>query len=81
MVLFGAADHLVAENDPDLALARRSPDGLQSGLLRGVRVDARDVALQPTHEEEEPEDRERPHGQHDEKDRLVAGHIRQSVRA
>lgn len=81
MVLLRAADHLIAENDPYLALAGGPRHGLETGLLRSAGVDARDVALEAAHEKEQPEDGEGPHGQHDEEDRLITGHIRQFVRA
>ena len=81
MLLLGAADHLIAENDPDLALVRGSRHGLEPRLFRSVGVDASYVSLEAAHEEEQSEDGEGPHGENHEKDRLVAGHIRQSVRA
>ena len=81
MLLLRVADHLIAEHDPDLSIARGPLHRLEPRLLGRVRVDAGDVALETTHEEEQSEDRERPYGQDHEKDRLVASHIRQFVRA
>lgn len=81
MQLFGLSDHLIAEHDPDLAIAGRSQHGFEPGLLRSVRIDPGDVSLEPAHEEEQSKDGEGPDGQDHEKDRLVAGHIAQFVRA
>lgn len=81
MLLLRLADHLIAEHDPDFAIAGGAFDRLQPRLLRRVGVDPRYVALEAAHEEEQAEDGEGPHREHEEKDRLVAGHSRQFVRA
>lgn len=81
MPLLGLAHHLIAEHDPDLPIAGRPQYGLEAGLFGRLRMDASDVPLETTHQEEQSEDGERPHGQDHEKDRLVASHTRQFVRA
>jgi hypothetical protein len=81
MELLGFADDLIADEDLDLAVGALSGYRLEARFLWSVRIDALDVSLEPAHEKEQPEDREGPHGQHDQQRYLVARHVSQFLRA
>lgn len=73
-VLLGFADDLITEDDLYLSIAWSSLDRLETGLFGGARVQAVDVALELAHEEEDPDDRERPHDEHHKKENLIGSH-------
>lgn len=73
-VLLGLADNLIAEDDLDFSIVGASLDGLETGLFGSAGVRAVDVRLELAHEEEDPDDRERPHHEHNKKEDLIGGH-------
>jgi hypothetical protein len=73
-VLFGSANYLIAEDDPDLTVLRLTLDGFEARLFRGLRVHPLDVVLELAHEEQDAHDHEGPHHQDAEKESLVRGH-------
>lgn len=81
MQLLGIAQRLIADEDLDLSVSGRSRDGLEPRFFGCLGIDLLDVGFQPAHQEQEAQDRERPHSKHDEQDDLVAGHVQQCLRA
>ena len=73
-VLFGSANDLITENDPDLAVLGVALDGFEARLFRGLGVHPLDVVLELAHEEQDAHDHEGPHHQDAEKESLVRGH-------
>ncbi len=62
---------LVTEDDPHFAIGSVTGDGLETGLLRGIRLHATDVALEASHEEEDAHDHEWPRDQDRQQEHLV----------
>ncbi len=79
--LLRLSDDPIADEDLNLALVGLPRHGFQPGFFRGLCVDPFHIRLQPTHQKQQAQDRERPHRQHDEEDDLVLGHERQCRRA
>lgn len=74
-VLLGLADHLVTEDDPNLALVHPF-DGFEAGLLGCLSVQSLDVALEFAHEEQDADDGKRPHDEDTQKESLVGSHVK-----
>lgn len=68
------ANHLIAENDADLTVGAFALDGFKTRLLGRVSVDPLHVVLEFAHQEQDPDDRQGPHDENAQEERLVWGH-------
>lgn len=76
-VLFGIPDYLITEDDADLPVARFALDRLETRFLRGLGVQAFHVCLESAHQEEDPDDHDRPYEQDSQEQALICGHARE----
>ena len=74
MMLLGFANHFVPEHDPDLPIGALSGDGFQTRLLGSLGPRSVDEPFHASHQEQQPDDAERPQDQDRKQQRLIGSH-------
>lgn len=73
-VLLGLTHDLISKDDLDLAVGGFALDRFEPRFLRSRCIQPPDIALELAHQEQDPDDGERPHDEHGQQQGLIGSH-------